>query len=52
MNMEAFKAARVLIKEVSGCFHQQDMGVLEWGHAFVYHTAEIHFTRAFHERFP
>ena len=51
LNMEAFKAARVLIKEVSGCFHQQDMGVLEWGHAFVYHPAEINFTRALQERF-
>ena len=52
LNMEAFKAARVLIKEVSGCFHQQDMGVLEWGHAFVYHPAEIKFTRILQERFP
>ena len=52
LNMEAFKATRVLIKEVSGCFHQQDMGVLEWGHGFVYHPAEINFTRALQERFP
>ena len=27
LNMEAFRAARVLLKEVSACFHQQDMGV-------------------------
>ena len=52
LNMEAFKAARVLIREVSACFHQQDMGVLEWGHAFVYHPAEINFTRILQERFP
>ena len=35
LNMEAFKAARVLIKEISGFYHQDDMGVLEWAHAFV-----------------
>ena len=52
LNMETFKAARALLKEVSGCFHQQDMGVMEWGHAFVYHPAEINFTRILQERFP
>ena len=52
LNMEVFKAARVLIKEVSAFYHQEDMGVLEWGHAFVYHPAEIIVTRALHERFP
>ena len=52
LNMEAFKEARVLIKEISGFYHQQDMGVLEWSHAFVYHPAEINPTRALQERFP
>ena len=52
LNMEAFKAARVLNKEISGFYHQEDMGVLEWPHAFVYHPAEINFTRALQERFP
>ena len=51
-NMEAFRAARVLLKEVSACFHQEDMGVLDWGHGFIYHPSEINFTRALPERFP
>ena len=51
LSMEAFKAARVLLKEVSACYHQEDLGVLEWGHAFVYHPAEINFVRALQERF-
>ena len=41
LSMEAFKAASVLIKEISGFYHQEDMGVLDWPHAFVYHPAEI-----------
>ena len=52
LNMEAFRAARVLIKEISGFYHQQDTGVLEWSHAFVYHPADINLTRALQERFP
>ena len=51
-NMEAFRAARVLLKEVSACFHQEDIGVLEWGHGFIYHPSEINFTRSLQERFP
>ena len=51
-NMEAFRAARVLLKEVSACFHQEDMGVISWGHGFIYHPSEINFTRALQERFP
>ena len=51
-NMEAFRAARVLLKEVSACFHQQDMGVMNWGHGFIYHPSEINLTRALQERFP
>ena len=44
LNMETFKAVRVLIKEVSAFYHQEDISVLDWGHAFVYHPAEINFT--------
>ena len=51
LNMEVFKAARVLIKEVSAFYHQEDMAVMDWGHAFVYHPAGINFTRALQERF-
>ena len=52
LNPEAFRAARVLLKEVSSCYHQEDLGVMHWGHAFVYHPAQINFTRALQERFP
>ena len=52
LSMEAFKAARVLTKEISGFYHQEDMEVLDWAHAFVYHPAEVNFTRALQERFP
>ena len=52
LNMEVFKAARVFIKEVSSFYHQEDMAVMQWGHAFVYHSSEINFTRALQERFP
>ena len=41
LNPEAFRAARVLLKEVSSCYHQEDMGVMNWGHAFVYHPSQI-----------
>ena len=51
LNPEAFRAARVLLKEVSSCYHQEDMGVMNWGHAFVYHPSQINFTRALQERF-
>ena len=52
LNMEVFKAARVLIKEVSAQNHQEDMSVRDWGHAFVHHPSEINSTRALQERFP
>ena len=51
LNPEAFRAARVLLKEVSSCYHQEDLGVMNWGHAFVYHPSQINFTRALQERF-
>ena len=51
-NMEALRAARVLLKEVSSWFHQEDMSVIDWGHGFVYHPSEIIFTRALQDRFP
>ena len=52
LNMEVFKAARVLIKEVSAFYHQKDMEVTHWGHAFVYHPSEISLPKSFHEKFP
>ena len=52
LNMEAFKAARVLIKEVSAFYHREDMEVTHWGLAFVYHPSEINLPRSLHERFP
>ena len=52
LNTEVFRAARVLIKEVSAFYQQEDLTVMDWGHAFVYHPAEINFTRALQERFP
>ena len=52
LNMEAFKAARVLIKEVSAFYHQEDMEVAHWRHAFVYHPSEITFPKMLQERFP
>ena len=53
LNMEAFRAARVLIKEISAFYHQEDMEGLNWGHAFVYHPSEINLPRInLHERFP
>ena len=52
LNMEAFKAARVLIKEVSAFYHQEGLDVTHWGHAFVYHPSEISLLRSLHERFP
>ena len=52
MNPEAFRAARVLIKEVSSCYHQEDLGVMDWGHGFVYHPSQINFSRVLQERFP
>ena len=52
LNTEVFRAARVLTKEVSAFYHQEELTVMDWGHAFVYHPAEINFTRALHERFP
>ena len=51
LNPEAFRAARVLLKEVSSCSHQEDFGVMNWGHAFVYHPSQINFSRALQERF-
>ena len=51
LNPEAFRAARVLLKEVSSCYHQEDLGVMNWGHAFVYHPSQINFSRALQERF-
>ena len=51
LHMEVVEAARVLIKEVSAVYHQEDMEVTHWGHAFVYHPSEISFTRALQERF-
>ena len=51
LNPEAFRAARVLLKEVSSCYHQEDLGVMDWGHAFVYHPSQINFSRALQERF-
>ena len=52
LNPEAFRAARVLLREVSSCYHQEDLGVMNWGHAFVYHPSQINFSRALQERFP
>ena len=52
LNPEAFRAARVLLKEVSSCYHQEDLGVMDWGHAFIYHPSQINFSRALQERFP
>ena len=52
LNPEAFRAARVLLKEVSSCYHQEDLGVMNWGHAFVYHPSQINFSRALQDRFP
>ena len=52
LNMEAFRAARVLLKEVSSRYHQEDLEVMDWGHGFVYHPSEINFTRLLQERFP
>ena len=52
VNMEAFRAARVLLKEISACFHQEDIGVLDWGHGFIYHPSEMNFTGALQEKFP
>ena len=45
LNPEAFRAARVLLKEVSSCYHQEDLGVMNWGHAFVYQPSQINFSR-------
>ena len=39
------------LKEVSSCYHQEDLGVMNWGHAFVYHPSQINFSRALQERF-
>ena len=52
LNPEAFRAARVLLKEVSSCYHQEDLGVMDWGHSFVYHPSQINFSRVLQERFP
>ena len=52
LNPEVFRAARVLLKEISSCYHQEDLGVMNWGHAFVYHPSQINFSRALQERFP
>ena len=41
LNMEAFKAARVLMREVSALQHNASHEVEEWDHAFVYHPSEI-----------
>ena len=41
LNMEAFKAAKVLLREVSAFYHADDLDVKDWGHAFVYHASEI-----------
>ena len=51
LNTEAFKAARVLTKEVSAFYHQEDVEVTHWGHAFVYHPSEITLPKMFQERF-
>ena len=50
--MEAFKAARVLIKEISAFYHDEDMEVLPWGHAFVYHPSEVNLPKVLQESFP
>ena len=52
LNVEAFRAASVLLKEVSSCYHQEDLGVMDWGHGFVYHPSEINFTRILQARLP
>ena len=52
LNMEAFKAAGVLIKEVSAFYHQEDVEVTHWGHAFVYHPSEITLPRMLQEKLP
>ena len=52
LNMEAFKAARVLIKEISAAYHQEDLDVTHWGHAFVYHASEINFQHHSNRSFP
>ena len=52
LNPETFRAARVLLKEVSSYYHQEDLGVMQWGHAFVYHPSQINFSRALQDRFP
>ena len=49
LNPEAFRAARVLLKEVSSCYHQEDLGVVDWGHGFVYHPSQINFSRVLQE---
>ena len=49
LNTEVFRA---VIQEISAFYHQEDMAVMQWGHAFVYHLAEINCTRALQERFP
>ena len=52
LNMEACKAARVLIKEVSAFYHQEDVEVTHWRHAFVYHPSEITLPGMLQEKFP
>ena len=50
LNPEAFRATRVLLKGVSSCYHQEDLEVMSWGHAFLHHPSQINFSRALQER--
>ena len=52
LNMEAFKAARVLMREGSAFQHNGSHEVEEWDHAFVYHPSEIAIPRAGSARSP